>query len=312
MRLDPTGADWDDLRHFLALARTGSIRAAGTAIGVSHSTVTRRVQQLERRLGVRLFDRHRGGFSLTEAGQQMMDGALRVEAEVGAVLRDLTGRDARLEGPVRVTTGDEFLAAWLIGALAPWCAANPGVELCVQVDPRYYDLAKGEADLAVRVLVPGQDPPDHLAGRRVAPLMFANYVATEHAHRLDPAGPDARWIGIPDTRAAEVLLRGTSYPRLPMWGEFTPLAVIVRAAELGLGLALLPTYAGDVTPTLTRLPTADLRQVADLWVLHHPGLRGNARVRSAREALQAAFADQAALFEGGAPAHPSGPRSHRA
>jgi DNA-binding transcriptional LysR family regulator len=104
-------ADWDDLRHFLALARAGSVRAAGAALGVSHTTVARRVEGLEGRLGVRLFDRHRGGWSLTAAGQQMRVGAERVEGEVGAVLRDLSGRDTRLEGPVRLTCGDDYLAA---------------------------------------------------------------------------------------------------------------------------------------------------------------------------------------------------------
>ena len=61
--------NWDDLRPFLALARHGSIWAAGAALGLSHTTVSRRVEELEEQLGARLFDRHRDGYRLTEAGK---------------------------------------------------------------------------------------------------------------------------------------------------------------------------------------------------------------------------------------------------
>ncbi|MFN7145435.1 MAG: LysR family transcriptional regulator, partial [Myxococcota bacterium] len=76
------------------------------------------------------------------------------------------------------------------------------------------------------------------------------------------------------------------------------LAVAVRAAAEGLGLVFLPTYVGDVEPALTRLPAPDLRHVADVWLLHHPDLKANARVQGARAVLRAGFARRRALFEG--------------
>jgi molybdenum-dependent DNA-binding transcriptional regulator ModE len=110
--------DWDDIRHFLALARTGSVRAAGSLLGVSHSTVARRVEALELWLSVKLFDRHRDGYLLTDAGTEMVAGAERVERELAALERALAGQDARLEGPVRVTCTDPFMARLLLRALA--------------------------------------------------------------------------------------------------------------------------------------------------------------------------------------------------
>ena len=76
--------DWNDVRYFLALARTGSVRAAGAALQVSHSTVARRVEALEERLAARLFDRSRDGYALSDAGRQMLAGAERIEAEKAA------------------------------------------------------------------------------------------------------------------------------------------------------------------------------------------------------------------------------------
>jgi DNA-binding transcriptional LysR family regulator len=289
--------DWNDLRYFLALARLGSIRAAGAELGVSHTTVARRVDALEDKLGTRLFDRHRDGYVLTEAGRRLMPGAARVEDEVSSLSRDLAGQDARLVGSVRVTCGDEYLAAWLLEALAPWCAAHPGVELSLVADGRPFNLAKGEADLAVRVLLPHSDPPEYLVGHRVAPLLVGNYVARAHAARLDPAGPHARWLGVAD-RSVHELFRTSSYPDLPVWGAFSSLSLLVRAAASGLGLVMLPTYAGDAEAALIRLPHADLRHVADLWLLHHPDLKANARVQGARAALRAAFARDQACFTG--------------
>ena len=293
-----TPMDWDDLRYFLALARTGSIRAAGAALGVSHSTVSRRVDGLEERLGTRLFDRHRDGYALTEAGRDMLPAAERVEDEVCALSRGLAGGDARVSGPVRVTCGDEYLAALLLDDLAPWCAANPGVDLSLTTGGRFFNLARGEADLAVRVLAPQTDPPPYLVGQRVAPLMIASYVARRHAQRLDPSGPEARWLGYADGRPLVELIRAGAYPDLPVWGAFSTLTQAVRAATHGLGLALLPTYVGDPEPALVRLPKADLRHVADLWLLYHPDLKANARLQGARAALRAGFVRRQALHEG--------------
>ena len=101
--------DWNDLRHFLALSRTGSVRAAGASLGVSHSTVLRRVQSLETELGTRLFDRSRDGFALTLAGHEMVTTAEAMEAQVAELARSLSGRDERFAGPVMLTCCDVYI-----------------------------------------------------------------------------------------------------------------------------------------------------------------------------------------------------------
>jgi len=295
--------DWDDVRHFLALARTGSVRAAGATLGVSHSTVARRVEALEVRLGVRLFDRHRDGYLLTDAGHEMVAGAERVEREMAALERGLAGQDARLEGPVRVTCTDPFIAKILLGALASLCEAQPGIELELDADAKNLDLSKREADVAVRAFLPSATPPEHLIGRRLAPITLCNYVGSAHVAQLDPerGARPLRWLGSNLRKIIEELVASSSYPEAPIWGSFESMTVMVEAARAGLGMALLPTYGGDPDPSLTRCPKPDLRHVADFWLLSHGDLRDNARLRAARERITTALTEQAALFHGDEP-----------
>jgi DNA-binding transcriptional LysR family regulator len=158
------------------------------------------------------------------------------------------------------------------------------------------DLAKGEADLAVRVLSSGTGPPEHLVGTRVAPLMLANYVARHHA---EPAPERAqRWLGYSDMRVVRPLVAAGSYPDMPVWGSFSSLDLVTEAVRAGLGVGLLPTYVGDADPALVRMPSPDLREAASIWLLHHPDLRGNLRVKAAREAVRAAFSADQDLFLG--------------
>lgn len=291
--------DWDDVRHFLALARTGSVRAAGSSLGVSHSTVARRVEALEARLAVRLFDRHRDGYALTLAGHEMMEGAKRVEREMTALERGLAGKDARLSGPICVTTTDPFVAKILLDALVPLCDLHPEIELELDADSKNLDLSKREADVAVRALAIGASPPEHLMGKRIAPIFLSSYVARAHGERLDPErGGTLRWLGSNLRSVVEELVASSSYPAAPIWGNFASIQVMIDAARAGLGAVLLPTYACDTDPSLTRLTRADSRHVADFWLLSHGDLRDNARLRAARERITAIMAERAPLFRG--------------
>jgi DNA-binding transcriptional LysR family regulator len=293
--------DWDDVRHFLALARTGSVRAAGATLGVSHSTVARRVESLETRLGAKLFDRHRDGYLLTEAGHEMVVGAERVEHEMAALERGLAGQDARLEGPVRVTCTDPFIAKILLRALAGLCAQHPGIELELDADARNLDLSKREADVALRAFLPTATPPEHLIGRRLVPITLCNYVGRAHAGGLDPQAGPLRWLGSTRNKIAEELVASSSYPELPIWGTFDSMEVMAEAARAGFGVVMLPTYAGDADPDLTRMDKPDVRHVADFWLLSHRDLRDNARLSAAREAITAVLSERGALFRGEAP-----------
>ena len=277
-------------------------------MGVSHSTVSRRVEALEGKLSARLFDRNRDGYILTDAGRDMLPRAERVEGEVAALERDLVGQDDRLEGPVAITCCDVYVSELLVRVLTPMCATHAGIELCMSTDSRAFDLSKREADIAVRTLRAGSQPPDHLIGRKVAPVVICNYVARAHAERLNPAQPDTRFIAFEDRRTVEAMIAASSYPKVPAWGGFSSIPLLVQAARHGLGLVILPTYVGDAETDLIRLPQPDLRHLADLWLVSHADLRDNARFRTTRRHVAEGLKQHLPLFRGlwpgGAPEGP--------
>jgi DNA-binding transcriptional LysR family regulator len=305
--------DWNDVRHFLALARFGSVRAAGASLGVSHSTVARRVEALEERLATRLFDRSRDGYTLTEAGEAMLPGAERVEQEMAALERGLVGRDGRLAGPISITCSDHYVADLLIEALLPFQEEHPAIELTWTVEARLFDLSKREADIAVRALGRDASPPEHYLGQRVVPLTVSSYVATAHAHKFRPDEGVGAWIGANDNKTMQAILANCPYPDLPVRDGFGSLELLVRAARHGLGYVMLPTYVGDTLPWLQRLPIPDVRQLGQLWLLSHPDLRDNARFRATRAAMAAALRARMPLFDGSAVAnpHPTVPNADR-
>lgn len=294
--------DWDDVRHFLALARTGSVRAAGACLGVSHSTVARRVEGLESRLSTRLFDRNRDGYVLTEAGREMLPGAQRVEQELSQIERGLAGGDARMDGVISLTCCDAFVSGMIIPSLAELCAQHPGLDVALTNDSRSFDLSKREADIALRILARGASPPENLIGRVLVPLTVCSYVSIEHASVLEPPAEGTRWVAFDDRKTSQMMVEGSSFPSLPLWGAFSSIESIAQAAHAGLGLIMLPTYVGDADPKLRRLAVPDLRHVADVWLLYHPDLRLNARVRAARNCVETAILAHADRFHGTCPA----------
>lgn len=292
--------DWNDVQYFLALSRLGSVRAAGADLGVSHSTVARRVEALERDLCVRLFDRTRDGYQLTAAGLQMIPSAHRVEREMSSLSLELAGRDERLAGPIRLTCCDHYVSELIIGHLSTLCDSFPDIEIEMVTGSRSFDLTKREADIAVRTLGADAEPKTHLMGRKLAQIHCANYIAVEYEGRLDPdiEGSCPRWISFGDRKTMEMMVASSSYPDLPYWGAFSSLELMVQATRAGLGMAILPCYVADCDPALRRLRQSDIRYVANLWVLCHPDLRTNARFRAARSCVAEALSSKADLFQG--------------
>ncbi len=295
--------DWNDVRYFLALARVGSVRAAGESLGVSHSTVARRVEALEVQLAARLFDRSREGYSLTAAGTLMIPGAERVEREMAELELELAGKDAKFSGSVRLTCCDQYVSEMMVQELTVFCGAYPGIELGITTDSRTFDLSKREADIAVRTLGVDSKPSEHLLGRKIVGVHTANYVATAHAHRLDPelVGKDTRWISYEERSFFESMLAMSSYSEIPPWGAFSSLALMMQATRAGMGIAMLPCYVADRDPSLRRLSKPDLRHMADLWLVSHPDLRDNARFRATRDCIVQALKQKEPLFSGQTP-----------
>lgn len=299
---------WDELRLALAVARGGGLASAAGHLGVNPSTVFRRLNALEAELGVRLFDRQPGGWHATAAGQRLLDGAERMEAEALALDRELSGRDERLSGSLRVTSSETLAFSILPAVLAAFRAAHPGIGVELLIDNRLLSLSRREADVALR---PARPREGDLFGRRLAEVAWTLYAAPAYLERHGrPASidelPNHALIGW-DESASQVRAAAWLAERVPgeaMALRTSSLLAQLQAAKAGMGLAVLPCYLGDSDPQLVRLfgPIAELAR--ELWIVTHADLKGTARVRAFLALAGEVIVRRSALIEGREPQPP--------
>jgi DNA-binding transcriptional LysR family regulator len=282
-RAAPLG--WDDLRCVLAIARTGSLSGAARALGVRHSTVFRRLNAIERRLSVKLFDRTRSGYAVTASGELAVTAAGAMEVEALAVERRMLGASAQLSGVIRLATSELFAGLLLPAALQDFLAAHPGIDVEIDVASRSVDLTRREADLALRAT---NTPPDDMIGRQVGELRYAVYGARGHARATSLAAlSQAPWLGFEDSLAYLAIARWqkAQFPDARARVRFNSIASMVQAVAEGLGIAILPLFAADRHEGLSRLtPVLDQPRMK-LWVLTHADMRENVRVRALAQHL---------------------------
>lgn len=291
----------EDLRLVRSISEAGTLTSAARRLAVDHSTAFRRLDAVEARLGVRLFERGRDGYTPTVAGETAIAAARRVLAELDEVERRLVGQDLRPSGVVRVTTADTLLD-FLAPFLADFRSTHPEIMLEMVVSNAFFTLTKRDADVAIR---PAATAPENAVGRRVTRLATAPYAAPEYLARR-PQSEDLRahdWIGPDDSLDHLASARW-------MRAMLSPGAVVCRgnslmalraAARAGLGVAPLPCYLGDPDPSLRRVRPPLREMDSALWLLTHPDLRRVARIRTFLDSASAWLAGQRYLIEGEAP-----------
>jgi DNA-binding transcriptional LysR family regulator len=289
--------NWDDLRLFLAMARSGSTRGGALQLGLNQSTVSRRLVQLEARTGVRLFDRSPSGLQLTDAGEELLGVAAEVEDRVADAERRLQGRDENLSGTVRLSMPD-FAVAPAARPLAALSKRYPRIELQVMVDNGFVDLTHRQADLALRL---AKEPPAHLIGRRIAPVRLAVY-GSEAYLRDQPAPVDVTsldWVGWDEpwrqVATEQWIAANVPADRVRVRVNTSLAMAALLAAGVGVGFKLC--FNGDAHPQLRRAQAPRDFGFA-LWLLTHADLRGNARVRAVLRFLADALAKDRDRFIG--------------
>ena len=173
--------DWDDYRYFLAVAEEGSLSAAANRLRASQPTVGRRIASLEDRLEVRLFERHPRGYSPTPAGEAILDLARRLDSNVRDIGLRIKGQDTEFVGTVSISTPESMAVYWLIPRLSRLRRLHPGIRIEVHSAAAIADIARGEADLALRFDRPGDD--DVLLARKVGRARFGLYAAARYLQR---------------------------------------------------------------------------------------------------------------------------------
>lgn len=273
--------DWDDVRVFLAVARKGSLSAAGEALQMSASTVSRRIEALERDLATSLFHRSPTGYTPTDAGTAALARAEAAETALGALTLELAGRDTKPFGTVRAAMPENFAVGLVAPELPDFHARYPGVLLELATGVTAVNLSRRDADLALRLVRPTSG---ELVFRKAGDMAWELYAARsylrarpaeERAIVWDDALSDlepARWVAshLPDVTP---VIKATS------------LQTHLAACKAGIGVALLPCFLADREEELVRLEPRAERLVQEIWVVVHAELAATARVRAVSEFL---------------------------
>src|SRR5215213_7959161 len=291
---------WDDFRYVKAIADTRSLGGAAQELAVNHSTVFRRLAQIEKQLGSRLFERSRGGYALTPCGEEMVRLAERMGEDIVTFERQVTGHDLRPSGELRVTTNDTALVHLMTDVFADFRRAYPEIVLDVVVAKQALNLSKRDADVAIRAT---EHPPETLIGRRVAGIAWAVFAASAKAPaNFDPETEDSAvdWIGFGDNlaslKAAKWLKKHAAPDRIVY--RINTVLGLAEATAAGIGYGILPCFIGASTPGLTRL-TPPLDEVSSaIWLLTHADLRQTARVRAFMDFAGNEIAKRRKLLEG--------------
>ncbi len=276
--------DWNDLRYFLAVARSGSTLAAARSLKVAQATVSRRITALEEALGTALFVRSPSGYTLSVRGQAMLSGAEGVERSIDSLVNSVEAEGRRLSGTVRLTTVESAANVWLMPAIAAFRAQHPAVIAEVIVDDRALDIARGEADIAIRFGNPPQD--ESLVIRRIVELHESVYVRRDIAEQ----------IGMPNSYEglARYPIIGFSGPGVGQIAQWTrslgpdinivhsanTLSAVIAAVRAGMGAAVIPCLIGDTMSGLVRLfpPIAELTTPG--WLVTTSSARQQPHIRA--------------------------------
>jgi DNA-binding transcriptional LysR family regulator len=284
--------DWDDLRFVLAVRRAGSALAAAQALGVNQSTVMRRIDHIEETLGIALFERKQSGYRATAQGIAVAETAACVEAAIGDLRRAIAAEQRTLAGTVRFTTS-ETLANHVVTPFLPlFQKTHPNVRIELFADDRRLDLARGEADVALRA---GSRPDGaRIVMRRMPDAAWSVYCSKAYAdeHGAPASRADIVRHAILGMEGQMATLPGPRWiaeaaPNAEIRFRSNSLVNLVSNLRAGLGVASLPCFVGDAEPELVRCfpPPPELN--SEMWLIVREDLRSVPHIRAFADFLAA-------------------------
>lgn len=277
---------WEDVRYFAALARHGSLTRTARELAVEHSTVARRIEALEKTLGVRLFDRLPRRWQLTAEGEQLAVQAQRLEDEALAFARAAFGV-ATLNGSVRLSAPPTLASHFLVPRLGRLRQRWPGITLELAGESREANLSRREADLALRLHRP---QAADLVVRQLGDFGFGLYGTADWLD-CEPAaccflGYDESLRHAPQQQWLEAIAQGRCFAL-----RSNDLTTLHHAAAAGLGLAALPHFVARDDPRLHAVPDLPAAPRRPIWLVMHAELRRSPRVRAVADVLIELFGE---------------------
>ncbi|MCY1127891.1 LysR family transcriptional regulator [Frigidibacter sp. RF13] len=279
--------DWDDLRIFLAVARSESLSAAGRQLKIDPATVGRRIARLEEAMGARLFVKSPQGYALTEEGTRLLPHAEGAEGALAGATEALSAPEG-LTGQIRIGAPDGCANYLLPQVLAKICDENPGLEVQIVALPRVFNLSKREADMAISVSAPtaGRLSVQKITDYHLHLAASKNYLARMGAIRSLDDLKGRRIIGyIPDMIFDKELdyLAELGTQAVPLASN--SVSVQFNWVRAGAGLAIVHDFAIPTAPEVTKLLAADFSLTRAFWLIRHEDDRRSVRLNRFAEAL---------------------------
>lgn len=292
--------EWTDLRFFLELARAGTLSSAARRLGVEHTTVSRRIQRLEKDFKTPLFDRRRDGYELTEIGQSLLPHAEAMESAVLGAAEELGGTHAAARGVVRLGAPEVFGSRVIAPRILPLLEGNPDLRVDLLLLPRYANLANREADLGVTLEAPetGRYVVTRLTAVRYYLFAAPEYLATHPEIRkredldehffVDYVQDQLMTAGL-DFFAALGIVPSRRFCCTGMLAQH-------EAAEAGAGLCMLPPFGIPADGRLVPVLPEEMFVERNFWLVAPADLFRLQRVRVVWDHLRGVAEQNPQLF----------------
>lgn len=292
--------DWNDLRSFLAVARTGRLTTAAARLGLDHSTLSRRIAALEHGLKAKLFDRRPAGYSLTAAGEGLLPLAEEMERLALRAQEAIGGSAASVEGTIRIGAPEGFGSYFLAPRIAALKARHPQLMIQLVAAPAVFSLARRDADVAIS---PSRPPAGRLNVSRLTDYDLALYAAPSYLAQAPAIGSTA---DLSRHRFVSYIGDLLHFPELDFLHQVAPqgsasiessnLVAQLRATLAGAGLCILPAFLAREEPGLVRVLPEEVILTRSLWLIVHQDLAGLARVKAVVRFLKESVEGERALF----------------
>jgi len=285
--------EWDDLRFILALSREKTVRAAAHVLGVTHSTVSRRLAAIQQRQGSHVFDRTAAGYAPTALGSRLISAAEHMEEAFLTAERRSRAAEQQLSGPITVSLPHAIAQLLLLDELVEFSHQYPDIEVTIDSSYMFANLDKSEADIVVRGV---DQPPEHYVGRRLFHYGLCEYCAVDYLDNTPAA--ERRWITWLEDGKPPAWIAHSPFPDVPLGLNITDIDLRTAAAVACHGMIRTACYIGDLDPRLMRVPGAKPVMASELWVLTHPDLQETPRIKALMRFITAVLLKKRRLIEG--------------
>ncbi len=281
--------NWDDIRHFLAVARAGRLSKACQQLGVNQATVGRRVNTLESALGSKLFDKSPQGYTLTEAGERLIPVAEQMESATISAIAEIADEEQHFSGTIRLGAPDGAATYLISEGAKSFCERHPNLELQIVASPRTFSLSKREADFTITVSPPNQG---RLKVRKISDFNLHLYASKSFLSEHSNIGTISDIKTLPNVAYIPDLITDKKLDYLPLIDDdikpsitSTSLHVQLNCTLAGAGLCVIPDFIAKRHDELIQILPNEVNFKRSFWLVVHEDYAQLERIKAISDYL---------------------------